>query len=67
MLHAAGIADADGLVVALVGPSGMGKTTASSYLARHGFGYVTDETVSIGPGGRRPAVWSAALAPSTRR
>ena len=51
MLHAAGIADADGLVVALVGPSGMGKTTASSYLARHGFGYVTDETVSIGPDG----------------
>ncbi len=29
----------------------MGKTTASSYLARHGFGYVTDETVSIGLGG----------------
>ena len=51
MLHAAGIADADGRVVALAGPSGMGKTTASSYLARHGFGYVTDETVSIGPGG----------------
>jgi hypothetical protein len=51
MLHAAGIADGDGLVIALVGPSGMGKTTAASYLCRHGFGYVTDETVSIGPEG----------------
>jgi hypothetical protein len=51
MFHAAGIADADGRVVALVGPSAMGKTTASVYLSRHGFGYVTDETVSIGPDG----------------
>ena len=51
MLHAAGIADDDGLVVALVGPSGMGKTTASMYLSRRGFGYVTDETISIGPDG----------------
>ena len=51
MLHAAGIADADGLVLALVGPSGMGKTTASVYLSRQGFSYVTDETVSIGPEG----------------
>jgi hypothetical protein len=51
MLHAAGLADADGRVLALVGPSGMGKTTASVYLAQHGFGYVSDETVSIGPGG----------------
>ena len=51
MLHAAGVADADGRVVALVGPSGMGKTTASVYLSRHGFGYVTDETVSIGRDG----------------
>jgi hypothetical protein len=51
MLHAAGVADADGLVLALVGPSGMGKTTASVYLSRQGFSYVTDETVSIGPEG----------------
>ena len=51
MLHAAGVADANGLVVALVGPSGMGKTTASVFLCQHGFGYVTDETVSIGPDG----------------
>jgi hypothetical protein len=51
MLHAAGVADANGLVVALVGPSGMGKTTASVFLCQRGFGYVTDETVSIGPDG----------------
>ena len=50
MLHA-GVADADGRVVAPRRPSGMGKTTASVYLSRHGFGYVTDETVSIGRDG----------------
>ena len=48
MLHAAGVSDSHGRVLALVGPSGMGKTTASVYLSRRGFGYVTDETVSIG-------------------
>lgn len=51
MLHAGGVADVQGRVVALVGPSGMGKTTASIYFARHGFGYVTDETVAIGTDG----------------
>jgi hypothetical protein len=29
----------------------MGKTTASVFLCQRGFGYVTDETVSIGPDG----------------
>ena len=51
MFHAAGVAHAEGQVVALAGPSGMGKTTAAVYLSRHGFGYVTDETVSLGPDG----------------
>lgn len=46
MLHAAGLATADGSVVALVGPSGRGKTTASKVLGRE-FGYVSDETVAI--------------------
>lgn len=46
MLHAAGLADEDGRVVVLVGPSGQGKTTASRTLAAH-YGYVSDETVSI--------------------
>ena len=46
MLHACGIADADGAVFALVAKSGTGKTTASSQLART-FGYITDETVAI--------------------
>lgn len=50
MLHAAGVALDDGRVVVLVGPSGRGKTTASRTLGRH-FGYVSDETVAIGPGG----------------
>ena len=46
MLHACGVADEEGRVVALVAKSGTGKTTASSQLART-FGYVTDETVAI--------------------
>lgn len=46
MLHACGVADPGGAVVALVAKSGTGKTTASSQLART-FGYITDETVAI--------------------
>lgn len=46
MLHACGVADPGGAVIALVAKSGTGKTTASSKLART-FGYITDETVAI--------------------
>ncbi|OJU40413.1 MAG: hypothetical protein BGN97_11260, partial [Microbacterium sp. 69-10] len=45
MFHAAGVADADGRVIAFVGPSGRGKTTLSRALGRR-FGYVSDETVA---------------------
>lgn len=51
MLHACGVADMEtGAVTALVARSGTGKTTAATVLARTR-GYVTDETVAIGPGG----------------
>ena len=50
MLHACGVADQNGAVIALVAKSGTGKTTASSQLART-FGYITDETVAIRPDG----------------
>lgn len=46
MLHAAGLATGDGAVVALVAPSGTGKTTAAATLGRR-LGYVSDETVAI--------------------
>ncbi|MDO9454964.1 ATP-binding protein [Nocardioides sp.] len=47
MLHACGLADSvTGRTVALVAPSGTGKTTTSRTLGRH-LGYVTDETVAI--------------------
>ncbi|MFJ3958959.1 hypothetical protein [Arthrobacter sp. NPDC090010] len=46
MLHAAGIADESGQVVAFIGPSGRGKTTLSHTLGQE-YGYVTDETVGI--------------------
>ena len=51
MLHAAGIATPGGDVVAFVGPSGRGKTTASLRLGRR-YGYVSDETVGIARDGR---------------
>lgn len=47
MLHASGLADpATGRTAALVGPSGVGKTTATRALAGL-LGYVSDETVGI--------------------
>lgn len=47
MFHAAGLADASGRVIALVGRSGSGKTTAALRLGREAFSYVTDETVVV--------------------
>ena len=48
LLHAAGLAAADGRVLALCAPPGTGKTTATRVLAR-ALGYVTDETVAVVP------------------
>lgn len=47
MLHAAALADpSSGATVALVAPSGTGKTTAAATLGRS-FAYLTDETTAI--------------------
>ncbi|WP_148286420.1 hypothetical protein [Microbacterium sp. B19] len=46
LLHAGGVAAPDGRVLALVGPSGRGKTTAVRLLGRR-FGYVSDESVAV--------------------
>lgn len=46
MLHACGIATDGGEVLAFVGPSGRGKTTAARALGEH-YGYVSDETVAV--------------------
>lgn len=51
MLHAAGVADEEGRVVVLIGPSGRGKTTASRAVSAV-YGYVSDETVGIESDGR---------------
>lgn len=52
MWHAAGLAAPDGRVVGLLARSGTGKTSAATFLARHGWGYVTDETLATDPSGR---------------
>ncbi len=49
-LHAGGLADDRGRVLALVAASGTGKTTATRVLAQR-LGYVSDETVSVDPDG----------------
>lgn len=49
-LHAGGLADQQGRVLALVGRSGTGKTTATRLLAER-LDYLSDETVSITPDG----------------
>ncbi len=51
MFHAAGVSDEAGSVVALIGPSGTGKSTAARTLCVDDFGYVTDETVAVHPDG----------------
>ncbi|AZZ49455.1 hypothetical protein SAMN06295924_101248 [Rathayibacter rathayi NCPPB 2980 = VKM Ac-1601] len=51
MLHACGIADDSGRVLAFVAASGTGKTTIARTLGLR-FGYVTDETVAMTPDGR---------------
>lgn len=50
MLHAAALAAPDGRVIALVGPSGRGKTTAALTLGRQ-FAYVTDECCGVAADG----------------
>ncbi|MEO7421041.1 MAG: hypothetical protein ABIU87_01440 [Ornithinibacter sp.] len=59
LLHAAGAALPDGSTVALVGPSGTGKTTASRALCQT-LGYVSDETVAVEESGRVRA-WTKPL------
>jgi hypothetical protein len=49
-LHAGGVADDQGRLLALVAPSGTGKTTATRALSTQ-LGYVSDETVSVDPDG----------------
>lgn len=47
-IHAGAVADSEGRAMAVVGESGMGKTTAIRALARR-LGYLSDETVSLSP------------------
>ena len=49
MFHAAALSDRRGRVVSLLGPSGMGKTTAAARLGAQGWGYVTDELTVVEP------------------
>lgn len=51
MLHAAGLADpVSGVAVALVAPSGTGKTTSAAHLGQR-WAYLSDETVGVDPSG----------------
>ena len=50
LFHACGVALPDGRVVAFVGPSGRGKTTAARMLGG-AYGYVSDESIAVRAGG----------------
>ena len=67
MLHGVGVSAPDGRTVALVAPSGTGKTTAAKALGRH-LGYVSDETVIVEPSGRiRPYAKPLSIITDTTR
>jgi len=51
LLHAGGIADDNGNVAIIVGPSGRGKTTTIREMAKE-YSYVSDETIAIDAEGR---------------
>jgi hypothetical protein len=59
-LHAAGLADVEGRVLALVAASGTGKTTAATALG-HVLGYVSDETVAVRRGSLEVASYAKPL------
>jgi hypothetical protein len=48
LLHG-GAVERDGVVVAITGPGGRGKTTLTAALVEDGFAYVTDELVVVDP------------------
>jgi hypothetical protein len=54
-MHAAGLVR-DGRAVALIGPSHSGKSTLAAWLAKSGWGFLTDEVSLLDTGADRPVV-----------
>lgn len=48
LMHA-GAVERDGVVIAITGPSGHGKSTLTAALVKRGFSYVTDEVLAFEP------------------
>lgn len=61
ILHAAGV-ERDGVLVVLLGDSGVGKTTTTAGLLRAGFRYLTDEAVALDRDTRKVTAFPKALA-----
>ena len=50
----------NGKTIALIGPSGMGKSTLSAYLQQHGFNWLTDDMLAIHKNNTVYASWPKA-------
>lgn len=61
LLFHGGAVERDGFVVAVLGPSGQGKSTLTAALVQRGWGYLSDELVTVDPATLRVEPYPKAL------
>lgn len=61
LLFHGGAVERNGLVVTVLGPSGLGKSTLTAALVQRGWGYLSDELVTVDPSSLRVEPYPKAL------